>query len=608
MCGIVGYIGDKSTKKVLYDGLSKLEYRGYDSAGIAIIEDNEIKIKKAVGKLNALGEVLKKEEIKGNIGIGHTRWATHGGPTLENAHPHVGCKNELVLVHNGIIENYLELRKELIKKGHIFKSETDTEVIVHLIEEYYTGDLYGAIRKSLKYLEGTYAIAVMSKKETDKIIVARKGSPLVLGIGEGENLIASDIPAVLEYTKNVVFLDDGDMAIVKKDEVIFTDLEGNKIDKEITKIDWSVEMAEKNGYKHFMLKEIYEQPRVIEDTLRGKIKDDSVNLEEISLTKEELENIEKINIVACGTSYHAGLVGKYILEEKLRIPVEVDVASEFRYKNPILSEKNLVIVISQSGETADTLAGLREAKSKGAKVIGIINVVGSTITRESDGIIYTNAGPEIGVASTKAFISQLIALYILLLYLGEKLNKLNKEERKEIIENLNKLPKMVEEVLKRDCEILKASEEFKDVNSLMFIGRNINYPIALEGALKLKEISYIHAEGYPAGELKHGPIALIEAMVPTVAIVPRSSKTYEKIISNIQEIKARSGKIIAVATDGDELIKNHADVILKIQDIDELFTPVLTVLPLQLLAYHISDKRELDVDKPRNLAKSVTVE
>ena len=608
MCGIVGYIGDNLPKKVLYDGLAKLEYRGYDSAGIAIIEENKIIIKKAVGKLNALGEVLNKEYIQGNMGIGHTRWATHGGPTVKNAHPHMDCKGELVLVHNGIIENYLELRAELIKKGHIFKSETDTEVIVHLIEEYYTGNLYGAVKKSLKYLDGAYAIAVMSKKEADKIIVARQGSPLVLGIGEGENLIASDIPAVLEYTKNVVFLDDGDMAIVKKDEVIFTDLEGNEIDKEITKIDWSVEMAEKNGYKHFMLKEIYEQPRVIEDTLRGKIKEDSVNLEEISLTDEEVKDIEKINIVACGTSYHAGLVGKYILEEKLRIPVEVDVASEFRYKDPILSEKNLVIVISQSGETADTLAGLREAKLKNAKVIGIINVVGSTITREADGTIYTNAGPEIGVASTKAFVSQLIALYILLLYLGEKLDKLNKEERKKIIENLNKLPEMVDEVLKRDDEILKASEEFKNVNSLMFIGRNINYPIALEGALKLKEISYIHAEGYPAGELKHGPIALIEEMVPTVAIAPRSSKTYEKIISNIQEIKARSGKIIAVATDGDELIKNHADVILKIHDIDELFTPVLAVLPLQLLSYHISDKRGLDVDKPRNLAKSVTVE
>ncbi|OQY09122.1 MAG: glutamine--fructose-6-phosphate transaminase (isomerizing), partial [Fusobacteriia bacterium 4572_132] len=578
MCGIVGYIGDNLPKKVLYDGLAKLEYRGYDSAGIAIIEENKIIIKKAVGKLNALGEVLNKEYIQGNMGIGHTRWATHGGPTVKNAHPHMDCKGELVLVHNGIIENYLELRAELIKKGHIFKSETDTEVIVHLIEEYYTGNLYGAVKKSLKYLDGAYAIAVMSKKEADKIIVARQGSPLVLGIGEGENLIASDIPAVLEYTKNVVFLDDGDMAIVKKDEVIFTDLEGNEIDKEITKIDWSVEMAEKNGYKHFMLKEIYEQPRVIEDTLRGKIKEDSVNLEEISLTDEEVKDIEKINIVACGTSYHAGLVGKYILEEKLRIPVEVDVASEFRYKDPILSEKNLVIVISQSGETADTLAGLREAKLKNAKVIGIINVVGSTITREADGTIYTNAGPEIGVASTKAFVSQLIALYILLLYLGEKLDKLNKEERKKIIENLNKLPEMVDEVLKRDDEILKASEEFKNVNSLMFIGRNINYPIALEGALKLKEISYIHAEGYPAGELKHGPIALIEEMVPTVAIAPRSSKTYEKIISNIQEIKARSGKIIAVATDGDELIKNHADVILKIHDIDELFTPVLAVL------------------------------
>ncbi|MGM0507774.1 MAG: glutamine--fructose-6-phosphate transaminase (isomerizing) [Fusobacteriota bacterium] len=608
MCGIVGYIGGKSPKKVLYDGLSKLEYRGYDSAGIAILEDGEIKIRKEVGELSALGETLNKEYIQGHMGIGHTRWATHGEPSRRNSHPHTGCNNDLVLVHNGIIENYLELKEELIEKGHTFESETDTEVIAHLIEEYYTGDLYKAVQKILKYIEGAYAIAVMSKTEGDRIVVARKGSPMIVGIGENENMIASDIPAVLEHTKNVVFLDDGDMAIIKKDEVLFSDLDGNKIEKEIKNIDWSVDMAEKNGYKHFMLKEIYEQPRVIEDTLRGKIKGNSVELNEIELTKEELKNIRKINIVACGTSYHSGLVGKYILEKKLRIPVEVDVASEFRYKDPILSDKDLVIVISQSGETADTLAALREAKEKGAKVIGIINVVGSTITRESDGTIYTNAGPEIGVASTKAFISQLIAIYILLLYLGEKLEILDKQERTKIINNLNKLPEMADEVLKRDVEILDASEEFKNVNSLMFIGRNINYPIALEGALKLKEISYIHAEGYPAGELKHGPIALIEENVPTVAIATKSSKTYGKIISNIQEIKARNGKIIAVATDGDENVKEHADVVLKTHDIDELFSPVLTVLPLQLLAYHIADKRGLNVDKPRNLAKSVTVE
>lgn len=607
MCGIVGYIGDKAPKSILYSGMAKLEYRGYDSAGIAILEDGEIKVRREVGKLCVLGEELAKEKIGGNIGIGHTRWATHGKPTVANAHPHLDCKGEIVLVHNGIIENYRELKEELTKKGHKFLSETDTEVIVHLIEEYYTGNLFAAVKKAAKYLEGAYAIAVYTKNEADKIVVARKGSPLVIGLGKGENLIASDIPAVLEYTKNVIFLDDGELAIVEKDKVTVTDMEGNPKTKEIKVIDWSVEMAEKNGYKHFMLKEIYEQPRVVEDTLRGKITDSSVNLEEMKLSDEELKSIEKINIVACGTSYHAGLVGKYILEKKLRIPVEVDVASEFRYKDPIVNNKNLVILISQSGETADTLAALREAKKKGAKVIGIINVVGSTITRESDGTIYTIAGPEMGVASTKAFVSQLIALYLLLVYLGEKREALSEIERKEIIDNLKTIPEMIDEVLKRDGEILKASEEFKDVHSLMYIGRNLNYPIALEGALKLKEISYIHAEGYPAGELKHGPIALIEEKVPTVAIAVKGD-TYDKMISNIQEIKARSGKIIAVATDGDNKINDFADVVLRVHEIDELYSPILTVLPLQLLGYHIADKRGLDVDKPRNLAKSVTVE
>jgi glutamine---fructose-6-phosphate transaminase (isomerizing) len=607
MCGIVGYIGDKAPKSILYSGMAKLEYRGYDSAGVAILEDGEIKVRREVGKLCVLGEELAKEKIGGNIGIGHTRWATHGKPTVANAHPHLDCKGEIVLVHNGIIENYRELKEELTKKGHKFLSETDTEAIVHLIEEYYTGNLFAAVGKAAKYLEGAYAIAVYTKKEPDKIVVARKGSPLVIGLGVGENLIASDIPAVLEYTKNVIFLDDGEMAIVEKDKVTITDMEGNKKEKAVKVIDWTVEMAEKNGYKHFMLKEIYEQPRVVEDTLRGKITETSVNLEEMKLSDAELKGVEKINIVACGTSYHAGLVGKYILEKKLRIPVEVDVASEFRYKDPIVNNKNLVILISQSGETADTLAALREAKKKGAKVIGIINVVGSTITRESDGTIYTNAGPEMGVASTKAFVSQLIALYLLMVYLGEKREVLSVQERKEIIDNLKTIPEMIDEVLKRDGEILKASEEFKDVHSLMYIGRNLNYPIALEGALKLKEISYIHAEGYPAGELKHGPIALIEEKVPTVAIAVKG-ETYDKMISNIQEIKARSGKIIAVATDGDHKINDFADVVLRVHEVDELYSPILTVLPLQLLGYHIADKRGLDVDKPRNLAKSVTVE
>lgn len=607
MCGIVGYIGDKAPKSILYSGLSKLEYRGYDSAGIAIIENNCINLKRTVGKLHVLGDLLNTHEIKGNIGIGHTRWATHGKPTVENAHPHLDCNKEIALVHNGIIENYRELREELKKKGHKFLSETDTEVIVHLIEEYYTGDLLGAVKKALKYLDGAYAICVMSLKEPDKLVAARKGSPLVIGKGFGENLVASDIPAVLEYTKDVIFLDDGEYAEVKRDSVRVFNLMGEEVKKEVKTIDWSIEMAEKDGYEHFMLKEIYEQPRVIADTLRGKINGSSAVLDDMKIDDKALKKIERINIVACGTSFHAGLIAKYAFEKYLRIPVEVDVASEFRYKNPIVSEKNLVIVISQSGETADTLAGLREAKSKGAKVLGVINVLGSTITRESDGVVYTNAGPEMGVASTKAFVSQLIALYILMVYLGEKMGIMDESRREYIIKNLLELPELADEVLKRDNDIVRAAELFKDVNSLMYIGRNINYPVALEGALKLKEISYIHAEGYPAGELKHGPIALIEEMVPTVAIAVKSD-TYEKVISNIQEIKARSGKIIAVANDDDEKIKEYADIIMRVPKIDEDFSPILTVLPLQLLSYHIAEKRGLDVDKPRNLAKSVTVE
>lgn len=609
MCGIVGYIGDRETKDILYRGLEKLEYRGYDSAGIAILEDNKgINVKKEAGRLACLKELIENENMNGKIGIGHTRWATHGKPTQINSHPHLNCRKTIALVHNGIIENFQELKEELIKKDHKIISETDSEIIAHFVSEYYTGSLYGAVQKILQYLEGTYAIAVISEKEPDKIVVARKGSPLVIGVGENENIIASDIPPVLEYTKDVIFLDDGDIAIVEKNKITVTDSEGNKIDKKINKIDWTMEMAEKGGFKHFMLKEMYEQPRVIEDALRGKISGNKVSFEDFNISEEELKNIDRINIVACGTSYHAGLVGKYIIEENLRIPVEVDTASEFRYKNPIISSKNLVIVISQSGETADTLAGLREAKSKGAKVIGIINVVGSTITREADGTIYTNAGPEIGVASTKAFVSQLIALYLFMVYIGDKLNILSEDRKKYIIQNLKDMPEKSAEILQRDAEILTASELFKNVNSIMYIARNINYPVALEGALKLKEISYIHAEGYPAGELKHGPIALIEDEVPTVAIAIKGSQTYEKVISNIQEIKARSGKVIVVASDEDEKIKNYADIILRVHDIDELFSPILTVLPLQLLAYHISDKRGLDVDKPRNLAKSVTVE
>ncbi|MBZ4683706.1 MAG: hypothetical protein PWP46_1368 [Fusobacteriaceae bacterium] len=608
MCGIVGYIGErKEVKSILFNGLSKLEYRGYDSAGISILKDGNIITKKAVGKLVNLGKEIENEDMEGFIGIGHTRWATHGKPSVENSHPHLSTNSDITLVHNGIIENYDILKADLIKKGHKFLSQTDTEVIVHLIEDVYEGDIFEAVKKIIPLLDGAYAIGVFTKNEPDKLVTARKGSPLVIGIGKNENFIASDIPAILEHTKDVVFLNDGEMALLTKNSVEIFDLNGNKIEKDIKHIDWSLEAAEKGGYDHFMIKEIHEQDRVIEDTLRGKVFEDSVKIDEITMTDEEIQNIHKIHIVACGTSWHAGLVGKYIIEQELRIPVEVEVASEFRYKDPIISDKDLVILISQSGETADTLAGLREAKSKGAKTLGILNVVGSTISREADGTIYTNAGPEIGVASTKAFVSQLIALYILMLFLGEKKNILSKDRRKYIISELKTLSKKVKSILDNEKDIEKVAKLFETVNSTMFIGRNINAPIALEGALKLKEISYIHAEGYPSGELKHGPIALIHENFPTVAIATKSH-TYEKVKSNVEEIKARSGIIITVASEGDEEIKHISDAVLYVPATEELFSPVVNVIPLQILSYYVAKSRGLDVDKPRNLAKSVTVE
>ncbi|TDT68033.1 glutamine--fructose-6-phosphate transaminase [Hypnocyclicus thermotrophus] len=608
MCGIVGYIGErKEVKSILFNGLSKLEYRGYDSAGISILKNGNIITKKAVGKLVNLEKEIINTDMKGFLGIGHTRWATHGKPSVENSHPHLSTNNDITLVHNGIIENYDILKAALIKKGHKFLSQTDTEVIVHLIEDAYEGDIFEAVKKILPLLDGAYAIGVFTKNEPNKLIAARKGSPLVIGVGKNENFIASDIPAILEHTKDAIFLNDGEIAILTKNSVEIFDLNGDKTEKNIKHIEWSLEAAEKGGYDHFMIKEIHEQDRVINDTLRGKVFEDNVKIDEITMSDEELQNIHKIHIVACGTSWHAGLVGKYILEQELRIPVEVEVASEFRYKNPIISNKDLVILISQSGETADTLAGLREAKSKGAKTLGILNVVGSTISREADGTIYTNAGPEIGVASTKAFVSQLIALYILMLFLGEKKNILSKERRKYIISELKLLSKKVKTILNNEKNIEKIAKLFENVNSTMFIGRNINAPIALEGALKLKEISYIHAEGYPSGELKHGPIALIHENFPTVAIATKSH-TYEKVKNNVEEIKARSGTIITIASEGDEKIQDISDAVLYVPDTEELFSPVINVIPLQILSYYVAKSRGLDVDKPRNLAKSVTVE
>jgi len=608
MCGIVGYIGAKEPKEVLYNGLSKLEYRGYDSAGISILcDDGIMKTFKSVGKLANLGEIIKDKEINGHVGIGHTRWATHGIPSTRNSHPHNSATDKLSIVHNGIIENYAELREELVNKGYEFKSDTDTEVIVHLLKDNYTGDLLETVFKILPILDGAYAIGVISSDEPDLLVAARKGSPLVIGLGEGEKYIASDVPAILEYTDKVIFLEDGDVALLKKDEIKIWDLEKNEKSTEETKIEWTLEAAEKGGYDHFTLKEIHEQPRVISETLKGKIKGSSAIIDEISLTQEELDNITKIHMVACGTSYHAALVGKYMIEQVLRIPVEVEVASEFRYKNPIINKTDLVILISQSGETADTLAGLREAKKHGAKAIGIINVMGSTISREADGTIYTNAGLEIGVASTKAFVSQLIALYILTLYLGEKKSILSEEKRQYIIDNLYKLPEIVEHILEIEDDIKEKASILDGVNSSIFIGRNINAPIAFEGALKLKEISYIHAEAYQSGELKHGPIALISEECPLVAIATKGD-TYDKVKSNIEEVKARGGRILTIATVGDTEISEISEEVIYVPEIDELFSPVINVIPLQILSYYAAASRGLDVDKPRNLAKSVTVE
>lgn len=598
MCGIVGYVGKVNPKEILYKGLEKLEYRGYDSAGISILsQGGEIKTYKAVGKLINLGKEIEKLTIPGETGIGHTRWATHGVPSVRNSHPHGDSEEKISIVHNGIIENYKELKKELIEKGYKFKSETDSEVIVHLLKDEDRGDLLEALGRVRKRLEGTYAIGVISVNYPKTIFVAREGSPLVIGVGEEENYIASDVPAILKHTKRVIFLEDGSIGRITPNSIeLFTE-DGLSLEAKETEIEWGLEAAEKNGYEHFTLKEIYEQPRVVKETLQR-----SIDIKNINLKK-----IEKIHIIGCGTSYHSALVGKGIIEKLLRIPVEVEVASEFRYKDPIVSERDLVIVISQSGETADTLAALREGKRKKAKTLGIINVVGSTISRESDGVIYTNAGLEIGVASTKAFIAQLIALYMFTSHLGKTLGILGKEREEMIEENLKKIPELIEEILKKEKEIKKVAHIFDGVGSSIFIGRNLNTAIAYEGALKLKEISYIHSEGYQGGELKHGPLALISDGCPLVAIATKG-ETYEKMKSNIEEVRARRGRVVALATNGDSNIKEISDEVIYLPEVDELFIPILNVIPLQILAYHVANNRGIDVDKPRNLAKSVTVE
>jgi glucosamine--fructose-6-phosphate aminotransferase (isomerizing) len=609
MCGIVGYIGDQNVVPILIDGLKRLEYRGYDSAGIAFIQGQKIGVRRCVGKLKNLEMALSGEKLSSTIGIGHTRWATHGRPSEENAHPHrVG---NIVVVHNGIIENYMQLKKELIAEGRHFASETDTEVIAHLIDRHVKRglSLVPAVQEALKEVRGAYAIAVLREEEPDLLVGARNGCPLVAGLAQGGSFLASDIPAILNYTRDVVFLDDEEIIVLSPEGIQIMDLEGNPVEKEPSKVVWNPVMAEKGGYRHFMLKEIYEQPRAIMDTLRGRLSYDTGNvyLDEIGLSVEDIQGLRNIFIVACGTSWHAALVGKFMIEEIARVPVEVDVASEFRYRNPLIGEKSLLIAMTQSGETADTLAAMREARKKKGKVFSICNVVGSTAARESDGIVYTHAGPEIGVAATKTFTSQLVALYLLAIYLGRVRGALSQGECKDRLEILSQLPHLVEKVLEKGEKIEEIAREYFQYRDFLFLGRGPNYPIALEGALKLKEISYIHAEGYPAGEMKHGPIALIDDQMPTVALITKNS-VYDKVLSNIMEVKARSGKIIAIANEGDQDIAGRADHVFYLPEFDPLLTPVLLAIPLQLLAYHIAVLRGCDVDQPRNLAKSVTVE
>jgi glutamine---fructose-6-phosphate transaminase (isomerizing) len=609
MCGIVGYIGAKPAQPILLDGLKKLEYRGYDSAGMATITKGKVSLRKQKGKIVVLEKLLSKKPLKGTTGISHSRWATHGVPNQRNAHPHTDCSGAIAVVHNGIIENYEDLKASLIKEGHKFRSDTDTEVIPHLIEKFYKHDFEGAVRSALKCLKGSFALGVISSQAPGMLIAARSGSPVVVGLGKGENYIASDIPALLEYTKEVVFIEDNEMILLTKDTVSITKINGEKIQREPVHIAWDVKQAQKGGYKHFMLKEIYEQPAVLSNILRHRIQQQGhvVYFEELSLPEKDIQSIKKISIVACGTAYHAGLTGKYILERLTGISIEVDVSSEFRYRNPILDKQTLVIAISQSGETADTLAGIRQARKNGARVLSIVNVLGSTMTRESDNVIYTHAGPEIGVASTKAYTAQLSALCLLGVYLGGILGAISHQKIVSLISEITCLPNHIKTILGRTKIIDKICRKHKDKNCFLYLGRNLNFPNALEGALKLKEISYIHAEGYSAGEMKHGPIALIDKTMPVVCIATASS-VYDKMISNIQEIKARGGVVISIATEDDPHIKDHSDYVIYIPKVDELFSPILTVVPLQLLAYYIALANKRDVDQPRNLAKSVTVE
>ena len=620
MCGIVGYIGSKKVVPVIIEGLRKLEYRGYDSAGIAVVgTDGKLQLRRAPGKLRNLEEAVAASPIDGTYGIGHTRWATHGRPTEENAHPHRDCTGQYVVVHNGIIENYFELKEKLQQEGHQFLTETDTEVVAHLVEKYAREQPFEeAVRKTLRELRGIYALVFLSAKDPQKLIAARNGPPSVIGLGKGENFVASDIPALLEHTREVFFLADGDVAVLTRDGVKVTDLDGKPVERPAHQVTWDPIMAEKGGYKHFMQKEIYEQPRAVRDTILGRISQDTgkIFLDEMALSEQQFRDFQNVRIVACGTSWHAGLAGKFMIERLARIPVEVDYGSEFRYRDPILDSKTLTVCITQSGETADTLAAQREAKQKGSPSVAICNVKGSMITREAAGTILTHAGPEIGVASTKAFTAQLAALVLLASHLGQLRGKLSSEATRQLMLQLIQIPHKMETILQAEAggfyEHL-ARQYFRQ-SDFLYLGRGIHYPMALEGALKLKEISYIHAEGYPSGEMKHGPNALIDENLPVVVLAtrddsdPASLTLYEKSVSNIKEVKARDGIVISVVTTGDKLAKEASDHIIELPPAPDLLSPLLEIIPLQLLAYHIAVRRGCDVDQPRNLAKSVTVE
>jgi len=623
MCGIVGYVGKKSVVPIIIEGLRRLEYRGYDSAGIAVAGNGEgLQLRRAEGKLRNLEEVIRQKPLDGTYGIGHTRWATHGRPTEENAHPHRDCTGKIVVVHNGIVENYLSLKKKLTEEGHKFTTETDTEIIAHLVEKYSASSngrrptLEDAVRQTVKQLNGVFALAVISSDDPNKIVAARNGPPAVIGLGNDEYFVASDVPAILNHTRDIFFLADGDMAVVTPDGVHLSDFDGRPVRRQIQHVTWDPILAEKGGFKHFMLKEIYEQPRAVRDTALGRVSQDTghIFLDEMQIGEPEFRSAAKINIIACGTSWHAGQAGKFMIETLARVPVEVDYASEWRYRNPIVDKDTITLVISQSGETADTIAAQREAKSRGSKTLAICNVVGSMITREAAGTVYTHAGPEIGVASTKAFTGQLTALYIFAMYLAQVRGAMTAEQAQAAMLELTRIPGKLETVLAHDGACDELAKRYQKVHDFLFLGRGIHYPIALEGALKLKEISYIHAEGYPAGEMKHGPNALIDENLPVVVIAtrdvnnPGSVLRYEKTMSNLKEVKARSGVVIALATEGDEEIKEAADHVLYVPSAPEELSPILEIVPLQLLAYHIAVRRGCDVDQPRNLAKSVTVE